>query len=204
MQFESSFRNSIARRITRGALACGLLAALACGRTPDWRGTPVVPPRTVGSTAFADSLNNPVQFLPAAGEAALVFFGYTNCPDVCPTTLADWVRVKQAMGDDAKRVRFVLVTVDPARDTPAITQRYAAKFDPSFIGLSASPQQTAALLETFGANAVKQESHPGTDHVTAHSAQAFLVDHSGKIVVAYRYGAGWDLMSADLKTLLDQ
>lgn len=204
MPFRDTFLNSLPRRVTRVAITCTVLAGAACDGTPDWRGTPVLPERTVAATAFVDSAGARVELLPQAGQAALVFFGYTNCPDVCPTTLADWVRVKQAMADDSKRVRFVFVTVDPARDSPAVAQRYAAKFDPTFIGLSASLEQTLAVQSAFGANAVKDGSHAGADHVTAHSAQSFLVDDRGNILVAYRFGAGWDVMSADLKTLLKQ
>ncbi|MBC8089138.1 MAG: SCO family protein [Phycisphaerae bacterium] len=202
MRFCDTILNSFSQRVTRAAVTGALVIGAACERTPEWRGTPVLPPRTVAATAFVDSTGQRVELLPPAGHAALVFFGYTNCPDVCPTTLADWVRVKQAMADDASRVHFVLVTVDPARDTPAVTQRFAAQFDPTFVGLSASPEQTLAVQSAFGANAVQQDSHAGADHVTAHSAQSFLVDDRGNILVAYRFGAGWDVMSADLKTLL--
>lgn len=176
----------------------------ACERTPDWKGTPVTPVRMVAATGFTDSLGATVQLLPPAGNAALVFFGYTNCPDICPTTLADWTRVKRAMGEDAKRVRFVFVTIDPTRDTPAVAQRFAAQFDPTFVGLSASPEQTVAVQNAFGASAAIQDSHSAGGHVTGHSVQTFLVNDRGAILVAYRFGAGWDVMSADLKTLLDQ
>lgn len=191
-------------RTARALFVCGLPFVLACTRQPDWRGTPVTPARTIAPTTFTDSTGTAVQLLPAAGQAALVFFGYTNCPDICPTTLADWARVKQAMGDDAKNVRFVFVSIDPSRDTPAVAQRYAAQFDPAFLGLSASAETTARVQTAFGASSATQTSHATAEHLLGHSVESFLVDDRGNILVAYRFGAGWDVMSADLKTLLDQ
>ena len=70
------------------------------------------------------------------GKVVLLFFGYTHCPDICPTTLADWRRVHAALGADTSRVRFVFVTTDPERDTPEVAQQYARQFHPAIIGLS--------------------------------------------------------------------
>jgi len=204
MEFPNVFLHNVPRWSTRALLVVGVALSVSCNRQPEWRGTPVTPATTLASTNFSDSTGATVPLVPSAGQAALVFFGYTNCPDVCPTTLADWVRVKQAMGADAGRVRFVFISVDPARDTPAVAQQFAAKFDPSFLGLAAPAEQIANVQAAFGANAVVSDPHAGTDHVTAHSAQTFLVDDRGTILVAYRFGAGWDVMSADLKTLLKQ
>ncbi|MEO7997638.1 MAG: SCO family protein [Gemmatimonadaceae bacterium] len=176
--------------------------ALACAKTPKWRGTPVEPARDVLPIAFSDSTGQLVPWLPAKGQAAFVFFGYTNCPDVCPTTLADWVRVKRALGNDGKRVRFVFVTIDPERDTPAIAQQYAFQFDPSFIGLSARPSATDSLENSFGVASSKQESTSAGGYLMGHSSQSFLVDDKGKVRVSYNFGAGWDVMVADAKQLL--
>lgn len=183
------------------AAACVILSSVACKGEPEWRGTPVTPERKIQPVSFTDSAGAAVQLLPAAGQAALVFFGYTNCPDVCPTTLSDWVRVKQSLGSDASRVRFTFVTIDPERDTPAVAQRYAVRFDSSFTGLSASATETAAVQNAFGSTASKVETH-GANHEIGHSSQTYLVDEHGTVLVEYRYGAGWDVMSADLKTLL--
>lgn len=196
-----SGRSRTVRALMHLTAACTILSSAACKGEPEWRGTPVTPERKIQPVAFVDSAGAQVQLLPSQGQASLVFFGYTNCPDVCPTTLSDWVRVKQSMGSDASRVRFTFVTIDPERDTPAVAQRYAAKFDSSFIGLSASPTETAAVQNAFGSTASKVETH-GANHEIGHSSQTYLVDERGTVRVEYRYGAGWDVMSADLKTLL--
>jgi len=132
----------------------------------------------------------------------MVFFGYTNCPDVCPTTLSDWTRVKTALGDDAERVHFVFVSVDPERDTPAVAQRYAAQFDPTFRGVSGDAATTTAIQKAFGVASAKQPSASAQGYLVGHPAQTFLMDDQGQVRVRYAFGAGWDLMAADLKQLL--
>lgn len=209
MQFERIVFANIVRRLRPATTLAAALAFTSCEHEPQWKGTPIQPARTVAQTTFSDSTGLPVQLLPPEGHAALVFFGYTNCPDVCPTTLADWTRVRSAMKADSSRVRFVFVTIDPARDTPAVAQRFAANFHPAFVGVSASQAEIDALQKTFGATATitdsKAESaHSSESHVTGHSVQTFLVDSKGSILVAYRFGAGWDVMSADINTLLSR
>lgn len=176
--------------------------ACACTGEPKWRGTPVQPARQISPMVFSDSIGTVLQLIPPTGQASFVFFGYTNCPDVCPTTLADWVRVKRALGDDAKRVRFVFVTIDPERDSPAIAQQYATQFDPSFIGLSTRPSATDSLENAFGVASAKEASTSAAGYLMGHSSQTFLMDDKGRVQVSYGFGAGWDVMVADAKQLL--
>jgi protein SCO1/2 len=116
------------------------------------------------------------------GRAVLVFFGYTHCPDICPTTLATWKRVRQRLGADSARVRFVFVSVDPERDTPEVAARYARSFDPSFVGLSGSraaidSAQRAFRIASFrdqaaAAAAAADTSSGGSSGDAAHGAHA--------------------------------
>ncbi|MEO7361984.1 MAG: SCO family protein, partial [Gemmatimonadaceae bacterium] len=184
------------------ALILTAVTLSACSKEPDWRGTVVEPARVIAPAIFTDSAGNDVSLIPSPGGAAFVFFGYTNCPDVCPTTLADWVRVKTALGGDAKRVRFVFVTIDPERDTPAIAQRYAAQFDATFVGLSTTPARTDSIENLFGAASSKEASTSAAGYLMGHSSQTFLMDDTGKLRVSYGFGAGWDVISADVKQLL--
>lgn len=191
--------SNFARRIV---LTLGSVALIACGQEPAWKGTPVEPARVIAPTTFTDSAGQDAPVLPSAGGAAFVFFGYTNCPDICPTTMADLVRVKNSLGADAKRVRFVFITIDPDRDTPAIAQRYAAQFDSSFLGLSTTPARTDSIENTFGVASAKEASPSAAGYLMGHSSQTFLMDDKGKLRVSYGFGAGWDKMSADVKQLL--
>lgn len=187
------------------AYGCALLLMLtlaACNREPKWRGSPMTPPLAVPALSFKDSTGASTEFLPTTAKASLVFFGYTNCPDVCPTTLADWSRVKGAIGNLSKQVQFVFVSVDPERDTPAVAQRYATQFDPSFRGLSGDSATNAAIQGAFHVAGTKEASASATGYLVAHPAQAFLVDEKGQVRVSYAFGAGWDVVAADIKELL--
>ena len=132
----------------------------------------------------------------------LVFFGYTHCPDICPTTLADWKRAKAKLGSDGNRVRFLFVTVDPERDTPEVADRYAKQFDPSFIGVSGDSATTAGIMSAYGVRAVREPAPDSSTYTMGHSAYTFLVDSRGRIIAMYSMGMGWEILAADLKTLL--
>ncbi|MEP6833337.1 MAG: SCO family protein [Gemmatimonas sp.] len=174
----------------------------ACNREPEWRGTPIKPALVVPTLTFADSAGALIPLKNGAGDASMVFFGYTNCPDICPTTLSDWVRVKTALGEKAHRVHFVFISVDPERDTPAISQRFVAQFDPSFRGLSGDAVTTVAVQKAFAVASAKQPSASAEGYLVGHPAQTFLMDDEGRVRVSYSFGAGWDVMAADLKLLL--
>jgi protein SCO1/2 len=136
------------------------------------------------------------------GKVVVIFFGYIHCPDVCPTTLADWKRAKQKVGADAAKVRFVFVTVDPERDTPQIADAYATQFDPSFVGVSGDAATTAAIMASFGVTAAKETGTAASNYLVSHSAQAFLVDDRGRVIAMYPFGIGWDALAADLESIL--
>ena len=174
----------------------------ACNREPRWQGTAISPARDVSAFSFKDSTNTSVAVAPTRGNATLVFFGYTNCPDVCATTLNDWVRVRKALGEQANHVRFVFITIDPARDTPAVAQRFVAQFDSSFVGVSGDSTQTAQIQRVFGVASAKIAPMPSHDYLMGHSAQTFIVNDRGQLVVMHTYAAGWDRIAADLKQLL--
>jgi protein SCO1 len=147
------------------------------------------------------------------GKVVLVFFGYTRCPDVCPTTLADWAKVKRALGTRADRVRFVFVSVDPERDTPEATHRYAQRFDPAFVGLAGTPAQTEEVKRAWKVAAYPDVAMPGdtahggahgdsASHRVVHSPPVFVVDRQGRLRLVYTSGATSDEVAADIARLL--
>jgi len=166
------------------------------------QGMAVDPPRPMPTFSF--TLENGAAFrtAPAPGSPMVLFFGYTHCPDVCPTTLADWKRVAQRLGDRAERVRFVFVSVDPDRDTPAIAARYAQQFDARFVGVSGTPETTFQMMTAFGVAASKDSSTTGSGYLVSHSSQVFLVDPLGRLVALYPFNSGWEALAADLESLL--
>lgn len=190
------------RRPSRSRFALlPVVALLACGE-PAWQGISIDPPRELPGFAFALPSGDSVRTAPEAGRPTMVFFGYTHCPDVCPMTLADWARVKRQLGADGERVRWYFVTVDPARDTPAVAHAYAQQFDSAFVGLSGDSATVADIQRAFG---VASYETPGTneaEYLVTHSAQVFALDDSGRLVTMYPFDSGTEAMLADLRRLL--
>ena len=136
------------------------------------------------------------------GKAVVMFFGYTQCPDVCPTTLANMREAMTLMGEDAKRVQMLFVTVDPARDTPALLAQYVPAFHPSFLGLYADEKGTAALAKDFKVFYAKQAGSTPGSYSVDHSTGSYVFDPQGKLRLLLRHGEAPANIAADLKLLL--
>jgi len=139
----------------------------------------------------------------AVGNVTLVYFGYTTCPDLCPTTLSDFQVVKEDLGTEANRVRFVLATFDPERDTQARLQEYLAFFDPDFVGLRGDPAQTEEFKRAYGVT-VNRVDYPesATGYLLDHTALVYLIDAEGRLRVSYPYGTDPALIAQDVRHLL--
>jgi protein SCO1/2 len=118
------------------------------------------------------------------GEPLLVFFGYTHCPDVCPTSLFEISQVFKAMGSD-KKVQALFITIDPGRDTPDVMKDYLSSFDPRIIGLTGDSAQTAAVEKAFKVYAKKVPGAHGDDYTMDHTAIVYLLDKQGRFVNAF-------------------
>ncbi|MEO3693261.1 SCO family protein [Roseateles paludis] len=136
------------------------------------------------------------------GKVVVVFFGYTQCPDVCPTTMAEVAEVKRALGPDGERVQGVFVTVDPERDTAALLKAYLGSFDPSFVGLRGSEEQTRAAAKEFKVFYAKVPGKTPDSYTMDHTAASFIFDTEGRVRVYVRYGAGAQPLIDDIKLLL--
>ena len=190
------------RRAINGLRLASAIFLTACDLAGGFKGMAVDPPRAMPAFVFTRTDGSPFTTAPEPGRPMVLFFGYTHCPDVCPTTLADWKRVRAKLGDDAKRVRFVFVTVDPDRDTPAVAERYARMYDAAFEGVSGDAITTSRIMEAFGVAAAREPGTNATGYLVSHSSQVFLVDSHGKLVALYPFGTGWDALAADLERLL--
>ncbi len=136
------------------------------------------------------------------GKVTVIFFGFTQCPDVCPTTMAELAQVKKALGKDGERVQGVFITIDPERDTPELLKAYMAGFDPSFIALRGTPEQTAATAKDFKVFYAKVPGKSEGSYTMDHTAGSYIFDSTGKLRLFTRYGSGAEALTADLKTLL--
>jgi protein SCO1/2 len=189
-----------------------LLLVTSCEQRPT-HGTVVDPPIDIPELQFTTINNTPVRVGGATSGPTVLFFGYTHCPDICPTTLSDWRRISTKLGKNAVRVRFIFVSVDPERDTPEIAARYAAEFYPRFIGATGDSatlaRAQAAFMVTSAPQAMLMAPSPesramlAADHyVMTHSGQQFLLDRQGRLVAIYSFGNGRDALAADLERLL--
>ena len=191
-----------ARRLGLAALA-GLGALLgACEDRASFRGIALDPPREAPALRLATAGGDTFDLAAQRGNVVLLFFGYTRCPDVCPTTMADWVRVRQALGNDAARVRFVFVSVDPAHDTPALAQRYVAGFDSTFVGLVADPTLKARLKPDFQVAAYESPGEHEGHVMVSHGSQVFIFDRDGRLRVLHPAGSTAEDLRADVERLL--
>ena len=139
------------------------------------------------------------------GKIVVLFFGYTQCPDVCPTSMAELAEVKKLLGPDGDKLQGLFVTVDPARDTPELLKAYMANFDPTFLALYASsPEQLAALAKDYKVYYKKVEGKTPTSYTMDHSAGSYIYDPQGRLRLYTRYGSGAPAMAADIKLLLQQ
>ena len=139
-----------------------------------------------------------------AGKLVVVFFGYTQCPDVCPTTMAELAEVKKSLGADGDKLQGIFVTVDPARDTPDVLKAYMANFDPTFLALIPTPTQLAAMAKDYKVYYKKVDGPTPTSYTMDHSAGSYVYDMQGRLRLYARYGGGAAALASDLKLLLKQ
>lgn len=134
------------------------------------------------------------------GRVTAVFFGYTHCPDVCPTTLSDFSAALKLLGADANKVQVLFVTLDPARDTPALLKTYVPSFNPSFIGLYGDAASTASVAKNFHVFYQRQGANP--DYTIDHTTGTFVFDTEGRLRLLVPYGQRPAWIADDLRVLL--
>ncbi|MBI5720065.1 MAG: SCO family protein [Burkholderiales bacterium] len=136
------------------------------------------------------------------GRVVVLFFGFTQCPDVCPTTMAELATVKQQLGADGARVVPVFVTVDPERDTPAVLKAYVGNFGADFVALRGTPDETKAVAKAFKVFYAKVPGKTESSYTIDHTARSYVYDTRGRLRLATRHGMGADALASDLKQLL--
>lgn len=136
------------------------------------------------------------------GKPVLLYFGYTHCPDICPTTLARLRAVKEALGADGDKVQVLFVTVDPARDTSTELATYVHAFDPGFVGLRGTPAQTEALAKRYRVSFTRQGSEPDGGYTMSHSSAIFIFDARGRARLLANEDSPVDDFAADLPKLI--
>lgn len=195
------------------AIACALGASLAAcnkGAPGAAAGKPAAAFQNTDVTgldyakgfSLVDHTGKPVTLASYKGKVVVVFFGYTQCPDVCPTTMADMAAVMQKLGPQADAVQVAFVTLDPERDTQQLLASYVPAFDKRFVGLRGTPEQTAKVAKDFK---VFYSKVPGTEpgsYTIDHTAGSYVFDRSGQLRLFVRHGQATDSIVHDIRQLL--
>lgn len=167
-----------------------------------------IQPDTLTTTpdfTLTDETGAPFSLSDLRGKWILLAYGYTSCPDICPTTLAQLRDVKTDLGPDADKVRVVFVSVDPERDTPDILQRYLAHFGTDFKGLSGTPEEVAAAAKLYGVRYEKgAEIESAAGYLLSHTAYVYLIDPEFRLRVTFPFGVESEEIVSDITYLMTQ
>jgi protein SCO1/2 len=191
------------RLFLAAAAACTTAWLTACGQDkPAFKGVDITGADYAKGWSLSDQHGQTRTLQDFKGKVVIVFFGYTQCPDVCPTTLAELAAVKRALGKDGERLQGVFVSVDPQRDTPEILKAYMASFDPGFVALRGTPEQTQAAARNFKVFYAQVPGKTEASYTVDHTAGTYVFDAQGKVRLFVRYGSGTEALTHDLKLLL--
>ena len=179
------------------------LVCAACGPDgPKFQGSDVTGVGFGRDFKLTDHNGTPRTLQDFRGKVVVLFFGYTQCPDVCPTTMSELAAVMQKLGPEAERVQVLFVTVDPERDTASLLSQYVPAFNPTFLGLRGDAQATAEVAKEFK---ILYQKQPGTtpgSYTMDHSAGTFIFDPQGRLRVYVSYGQGPEVFAHDISLLL--
>ena len=184
-----------------GLLAAGILLP-ACSDRPAFKGIDLTGADYAQALSLPDQDGRQRSLAEFKGKVVVLFFGYTQCPDVCPTSLLELAQAKQLLGPDGERLQGLFVSVDPERDTHEIMKAYMTLFDPTFLALLPTPQQLPALAKSFKVYYRKVEGSTPSSYTMDHSAGSYVYDTQGRLRVYHRYGSGAAALAADIRILL--
>jgi len=199
-------RNFI-KTIAAGALSVGAGAVFVAGTEapkPAFKGVDITGVDYARDLPLTDQFGQQRHLKDFAGKVVAVFFGYTNCPDVCPTTMSELAQVKSDLGAEGDRLQVLFVTVDPERATPEVLKAYMAHFDPSFLALRGSPEELAAVAKDFKIFYKQVPGDTPTSYSMDHSAGMYMFDPKGQLRLFQRYGSSTQALVDDTRLLLDE
>ena len=185
------------------ATASGLLAACSESK-PQFKAIDLTGADYARDFQLSDHNGQPRTLKDFRGKLVVLFFGYTQCPDVCPTTMTELADAKRLLGPAGDKVQGLFVTVDPDRDTPDVLKAYMANFDPTFLALRGTPEQLAEMAKEYKVYYKKSEGKTPTSYTMDHSAASYVYDTQGRLRLYTRYGSGPEALASDLKLLMAQ
>lgn len=195
------------RSVLRATGCASLVAAIApflgaCERKPSFRNIDITGADFARGFELTDHNGRHVRLQDFSGKLLVVFFGYTQCPDVCPTTMAEMAEVMRRLGAKAEQVEVAFITVDPERDTQELLSHYVPAFHPRFLGLWGDAEATARTARTFKVIYQKVPGKTPGNYTVDHSAGSFVFDRKGRVRLMIRHGTQADAIAPDLERLL--
>ena len=192
-------RNNLLGVLVVGLLLIGIIAVLSLRQMQNLQ-TPTPTDLPFGIIPVEPSIVTPDFTLPSSsgtslslsdlkGKYTLLFFGYTHCPDYCPTTLANWKSLKQALGSDAAKLNWIFISVDGARDTPEVMQRYLSRFDPDFVGLTGNDAELSKFKQTDYRLDYVLHTEEGENYAVDHTTRQYLLDPQTHVVLEFSFEA---------------
>lgn len=179
-----------------------LLGWQAVFGTYTYQGSLIDPAVPAADFKLMNQYGEPFKLSDQRGKVVLIFFGYTNCPDVCPVTLSEFKYVKDGLGDQADEVTFVFITVDPERDTPEWLGTHLANFDPDFVGLTADRETLEEVWRDYGVYQEKQETGSAAGYLVSHTARSYAVDKEGNWRLTYPFEMDRKAILEDVRHLV--
>jgi len=193
------------KSLLRGLLLCLtiVLVLAACENRPVFNSLDITGIQGYGNDfRLIDHTGKPRTMADFRGKVVVMFFGYTHCPDVCPTTLSDMRQVMQKLGGDSDKLQVLFVTVDPERDTQALLAKYVPSFNPTFLGLYGDQAATDKVAQDFKIIHQVQKGKTAESYTVDHSAASLVFDQQGRLRLFINYGMEVDKITADIKLLL--
>lgn len=193
---------ALAVGLSLGLTACDRAGPSAAAPPPAFHSVDITGAPYANALSLPDTEGQMRDLTQWKGKVVVVFFGYAQCPDVCPTTLTELASVKQQLGADGERIQGVFVTVDPERDTADVLRAYMAAFGPGFTALRGTPEQIQAAARSFKVYYAKVPGKTESTYTVDHSAGSYVFDPQGRVRLYARYGQPVEQLAADLKRLL--
>ncbi len=189
------------------ALIMGLLVGWAIisfiGSPYTYHGTVIQSPDPDSNFTLTGPGGQEVNLRDFRGQAVLLYFGYTFCPDVCPATLVELAQATDILGDDAQKTQVIMVSIDPERDTPEKLEEYVTHFDPSFIGVTGTEDEVAAVATQYGIFYEKHDGTVATGYLIDHTASVVVIDPDGYLRLVYPFGTPAQDIAEDLSHLVN-
>jgi protein SCO1 len=199
MNFSFYRRQSLAQVAVIVTVALGVTA---CADKPSFRNTDITGAEFAREFSLTDHNGTRRTLADFKGKAVVVFFGFTQCPDVCPTTMAEMSEVTQQLGEDSKRLQVLFITVDPERDTAALLKQYVPAFNANFLGLTGTVEEVTKVAKEFKVFFQKQPTKTPGGYTMDHTANSYVFDAQGKVRLVVKHGLGAAPLVQDLKQLL--